>query len=159
MKKILLVLAVVFASLQFSNAQENMFTAEVQAGIPMGDFGDFSDFGIGVNATYYFAEVAESFYVGGRGGYSVFLASEDFIDDFSFISLAASGRFNFSENLFARADLGYAIGVSDNADGAFFYEPRVGYDTGAFEVSVYYQSITEDLIDLNSFGVALGYKF
>ncbi|GGE08361.1 hypothetical protein [Psychroflexus salis] len=159
MKKVLLVLAIALVSVQFSNAQENMFSAEVQAGVPTGDFSDFYDFGIGVNATYYFVELAEGFYLGGRGGYSTFTTSEDALDSFDFITLAASGRFNFSENIFARADLGYAVGLSDNADGALFYEPRVGYDTGAFEVSVYYQSITEDAIDLNSFGVALGYKF
>ena len=87
MKKILFVLIVAFASVQFTNAQENRFAAEIQAGLPTGDFGDFYDFGVSVNASYYFVEVAESLYIGGRGGYSTFIPSEDVLDNFDFFCL------------------------------------------------------------------------
>ena len=161
MKKILLVLVIALSSVQFINAQENMMSLELQAGVPTGSvFSDAFDFGIGANFTYYFSEVAENFHVGARGGYTIFLASEsDFIDDFDFVTLAASGRYGISENLFARLDFGYAIGLADEVDGAIFFEPRVGYDTGGFEVSLYYQSIQEDFVNVNSFGDALGFKF
>lgn len=170
MKKILLGLAVVFASVQFSNAQEKPISVDVQAGLPMGDISDFSNFYVGLNLTYMFAEVAEDFYIGGRAGYNIYLG-EDYSEtifgqtitvdgvDLDFLTLAVVGRYDFTENLFGRLDLGYAVGLEENSDGAVFVEPRFGYSAEVFDVFAFYQNIFDSDFSLGAVGVGFAYKF
>lgn len=159
MKKIILILSFTFLGVQFSNAQSDLMSLEVHAGMPTGDLADLADYSIGVNLTSYFVNVAEIFQFGGRAGYSTFKFSDDGSENFDFVTVAATGKLLFYQNFFARLDLGYAIGISDNTEGALFYEPRIGYNLGAVDLSAYYQSITEDANSVDSIGVGIAYKF
>lgn len=159
MKKMILILSFTFLGIQSSNAQSDLMSLEVHAGIPTGNLADLADYSLGVNLTSYFINVAEAFQFGGRAGYSTFEFSDDGAENFDFITLAATGKFLFHQNFFARLDLGYAVGISDDAEGALFYEPRLGYNFGAIDLSAYYQSITEEAVSVDSFGIGIAYKF
>ncbi|HPF96717.1 MAG TPA: hypothetical protein PLZ00_04795, partial [Mangrovimonas sp.] len=65
--------------------------------------------------------------------------------DFQYIPIAGAGRFNINEKMAAGIDAGYAVGISDNNDGGFYFRPIFGYN------------ITE-MIQLNAsyIGIALG---
>lgn len=170
MKKFLLVLAVAVVSVQFSNAQEKPISVDVQAGLPMGDISDLSNFYVGLNLTYMFAEVAEDFYLGGRAGYNIYLGEDNSETvfgqtitaegvDFDFVTLAVVGRYDFTENLFGRLDLGYAVGLEEDSDGAVFIEPRFGYSAEMFDVFAFYQNIFDSDISIGAVGVGFAYKF
>ena len=160
MKNFLLVLAVAFFSFQYSNAQENPFSVDVQGGIPMGDIGDFSNLYAGVNLTYMFAEVANSFYFGGRAGYNIYLGDEDVLgEDVDFITVAAVGRYDFADSLFGRLDVGYALGLAEGSDGAAFVEPRLGYSIFALDIFAFYQNIFDSDISFGAFGAGVALTF
>lgn len=161
MKKLLLI-ALFFVAFQFTQAQEKMMSLDANVGLPMGDVDDASNLFVGVNFTYMFAEVAEDFYIGGRAGYNIYLGdSEGGIDfpDFDFVTLAAVGRYDFTENIFGRLDAGYAIGLEDSAEGAFFLEPRAGYFTYDFDIFAFYQNIFDSDFSFGAVGVGFAYKF
>lgn len=63
----------------------------------------------------------------------------------TFIPIAASAKYNFTEKFFAGLDLGYAIGVSDGAgDGGFLYKPRVGFSLPMVDLYAFYKGISFD---------------
>jgi len=165
MKKLLLI-ALFFVAFQFTQAQEKPMSIDATLGLPMGDVDDASNLFVGVNFTYMFAEVAEDFYIGGRAGYNIYLGED--VDtplgsmsapDFDFVTLAAVGRYDFTENIFGRLDVGYAIGLEDSAEGAFFLEPRAGYFTYDFDIFAFYQNIFDSDFSFGAVGVGFAYKF
>ncbi len=161
MKKLLLI-ALCFVAFQFTQAQEKPISVDATVGLPMGDVDDFSNLYVGVNFTYMFAEVAEDFYLGARAGYNLYLGDSDgpiSAPDFDFLTLAAVGRYDFTENIFGRLDVGYAVGLEDGADGAAFVEPRVGYYTYDFDVFAFYQNIFDSDFSFGALGVGFAYKF
>ena len=165
MKKILLVVAIFIAGVSFNDAkaQDGMMSIDAQFGVPVGDASDSTDLQFGVNFTYYFVEVMEALKIGGRAGYGMFVVNDELsdfgFDNFDFITLGAAARYDFSESLFARLDLGYAIGLADESDGAMFVEPRFGYNLGNFDIFAYYQSIFESGTSLDAVGVGFALKF
>ena len=164
MKKILLVVAIFIAGVSFNDAkaQDGMMSIDAQFGLPMGDVDDVTDIQVGINFNYYFIEVMEALKVGGRVGYNTFIVDSDlsdFVDNVEFLMLAASGRYDFSESLFARLDIGYAVGLNDGNDGAAFVEPRLGYNLGNFDVFAYYQSIFDSDVSVGALGVGFALKF
>lgn len=159
MKKLLLI-ALLFVGFQFVQAQEKPMSIDATVGLPMGDIDNISNLFVGVNFTYMFAEIAEDFYLGGRAGYNLYLGDNDLdVADFDFVTLAAVGRYDFTENIFGRLDVGYAIGLEDESDGAAFIEPRVGYYTYDFDVFAFYQNIFDSDFSFGAFGVGFAYKF
>ena len=127
MKKLLLLTIFTFFGFTVAHSQSN-WKIGVNAGIPVGDVQDISSFNLGGDIAYLF-DVTDVFSVGPLVGYSLFFGENDF-EDFSFLPLAASGRFSFSEAFFVGADLGYAVGVDDGNDGGFYYRPKLGYNFG-----------------------------
>lgn len=133
MKKLLLLGAFLIVSTSSLFAQE--FNLGASAALPLGDAGDLTTFGLNIEANY-LTDVSEQFDVGATVGYHHYFGdSMDIpgfgsidIDDFSFIPVAASARFNASEAFTIGADLGYGIGISpDGNDGGFYYAPKVQY--------------------------------
>ena len=67
------------------------------------------------------------------------------VPDVQFIPVAASGRFNASDEFTIGADLGYALGLNDGNDGGFYYRPIVGYGVSDnIELSLSYTGISLD---------------
>ncbi len=145
MKKFLLSAAIAVFGLTGANAQ---FEAGAYVGLPIGDSDGFS-FNAGATFGYYFEVIPSKLKVGGIAGVDHFFGKEyDFgnatIDgaDATFVPIAASAKFNFTEKFFAGLDLGYAIGVSDGAgDGGFLARPRVGMTLPMIDVYLFYKHI------------------
>ncbi|CAM1366172.1 conserved hypothetical protein [Tenacibaculum litoreum] len=129
MKKLLLVIAMVAVGLT-ANAQEGKFNLGASIGLPAADADTGYDFAIGLEANYLFS-VSDNFQLGPSVSYSHYfggdIAGFD-IEDASFLPIAAAARFNASEKFIVGLDLGYAVGISPDAnDGGFHYRPLVGY--------------------------------
>ena len=124
MKKLFLAAFAVFAFVSV-NAQE--FKAGINAGIPVGDAGDFYSFNIQADLAYLW-EVSEEFNAGITAGYSTSSLKSEFDGDAAgFIPIAVAGRFAVSDDFTLGADIGYALGVNDGNDGGFYYRPRIQY--------------------------------
>ncbi|TQD36309.1 outer membrane beta-barrel protein [Haloflavibacter putidus] len=165
MKKLLLI--AVFATFSFATMQaQEGFKLGIHAGLPMGDIDDFTTVNLGLDAAYHW-NVAESFDVGIATGYTVFLG-EDFdtplgtveAEDLSYIPIAASARYAFSENWFGGVDLGYALSTDDEvSDSGFYYQPKVGYMTMNFDIFAFYKGISLDGASAGALGIGAAYKF
>lgn len=150
MKKLILLAALVAGSFSM-NAQ---FYVGVNAGIPAGDASNTSSFALGLDATYMLS-ADEDFNYGISSGFLNFFG-KDGVDDFSFIPLAMSGRYNTSEKFMIGADVGYALGASTGNDGGFYYRPMVGYSIGEnTTLSAFYSGVSVDGFNASSFGVGV----
>lgn len=138
MKKLLLLFIFTIFGITVAHTQSN-WKIGVNAGIPVGDVHDVSSFNIGGDIAYLFG-VSDVFTVGPLVGYSHFFEEGDG-EDFSFMPLAASGRFSFSDAFFVGADLGYALGVDSGNDGGFYYRPKLGYNFGMVAIIASYAGI------------------
>ena len=162
MKKVLLIAVVALLGLGSVNAQEGMFNAGVNLGLPTGDASDVSSFAISLEANYLF-DVSETFKVGPSISYLHYFGKDldfgDFgtakVDDFSFLPIAAAGRYAASEKVTIGADLGYGIGISpDGQEGAFYYRPMIGYSISeAIMLQATYTGMSKDGITISNFGI------
>lgn len=158
MKKLLVIFASVLGGTLITYAQGD-FRAGAHLGIPVGDTSDFSSFTIGADVSYLW-NIDDTFSAGISTGLSTYPGKDDF-SDYSFIPLAASGRADFSESWFGGLDLGYAIAIDDaGGDGGFFYQPKLGWTSGEFDVFAYYQGISasDGDFDVTSVGIGAAFK-
>ena len=164
MKKLILVAGLLMFG--FTAMAQNGLRAGVNLGLPIGDAGDITSFSIVLDLGYLW-EVSEDFQAGVTTGYShSFGADIDFGplgtvegDDIQFLPIAASGRFNLSEDFSLGADVGYAIGINDGNDGGFYYSPRIAYGVSqSVDIVGAYRGITRDgsSFDIISLGVEFG---
>jgi|26BtaG_2_1085354.scaffolds.fasta_scaffold00018_35 hypothetical protein len=169
MKKLFLSAVLAVGCLVGVNAQSTGFEAGAYVGLPMGDAKDATSLNIGISAGYYW-DVADSFKVGVLTGYDHWIGKtikEEFmgttvefeVDDFGFIPIAASAKYDFGSSLFAGVDLGYAIYVgSGEGDGGFLYQPKFGYSGASFDAFAFYKGISNDG-SISSLGAGFAYKF
>ena len=165
MKKIILTIAAVFA-FGFANAQEGGFQVGFNAGIPMGDAKDGYSLAYGFDVAY-LMPFGDKFKAGGTIGYASFMGKEIEIlgqnfdlEDISFVPIAATAQYSFTDNIFGGLDLGYAVGVAPSGiDGGLLFQPKVGYQTEKIEVYTGYRSISVEDGSISSFNVGLNYKF
>lgn len=148
MKKFLFATAFAVFGLMSTQAQNTSMEVGPYLGIPVGDSDGFS-FNAGATFGYYFNVIPDRLKVGGIVGVDHFFGKEyDWnnvtIDgeDATFIPIAASAKFNFTEKFFAGLELGYAIGVSDGAgDGGFLARPRIGMSLPMLDLFLFYKHI------------------
>jgi hypothetical protein len=166
MKKILLTAIAVFA-FSFANAQdggsksEGGFKAGVNFGLPMGDIKDAYSLNIGLEAAYTWS-ISDEFSAGFGAGYSHYLGKTDVVkvDDASFVPVFGTAQYSFTENIFAGADLGYAIGVAPSGiDSGFYYQPKVGYQADKYEVFAGYKGVSVEGGTFSSLNLGFNYKF
>jgi len=163
MKKLMLLAAVAVFGLSSVNAQD--FNAGISAGLPMGDAGDFTTFGISLDVNYLW-EVSEEFDAGITTGYQHYFGDSvdilgttfDF-EDFGFLPIAAAARYSVSEKFTVGADLGYALGVSpDGNDGGFYYAPKIQFGvTDSLDIVFAYRGVSLDGGSFDS--ITLGVEF
>ncbi len=162
MKKLILLLALTFVG---SSVFGQGFRVGVEAGIPVGDASDITTFHLGADLAYLFP-TSDLFSVGGLIGFSHYFG-DDFdtplgnisVDDFSFLPIAATARFGFSDFLFVGGDLGYAIGISSDNDGGFYYRPKVGYGLGNLAIIASFSGISVSGGDVSSVNLGLEFGF
>lgn len=164
MKKILLIAAIAVFGITSVQAQEGGVKVGLTVALPMGDAGDFSTFGAGLDVAY-LANVADSFLVGAATGYQHFFGKTETIagfeiefDDVQFIPIAAAARFDL-DGLFFGADLGYALGVNDGNDGGFYYRPKAGYSFGNISLLASYIGVSLDGGSWTSVGLGVEFGF
>ena len=162
MKKVLCIAAMAVLGLVNVNAQEGVFNAGVNLGLPTGDMSDISSFAISVEANYLF-QMSDEFKVGPSISYLHYIGKD--IDlgvfgsinagDVSFLPIAAAGRFDASEKLTIGADLGYGIGISPSgSEGAFYYRPMLGYNiSDAIMLQATYTGMSKDGSTISNFGI------
>ena len=160
MKKVLLIAVVALLGLGSVNAQEGVFNAGVNLGLPTGDANDLSSFAMSVEANYLF-DVSETFKAGPSVSYLHYFGKKNIfgsgfdVEDSSFLPIAAAGRFAASEKVTIGADLGYGIGISpDGQEGAFYYRPMLGYSISeAIMLQATYTGMSKDGITISNFGI------
>lgn len=147
------------------NAQEDLkdkvesggFYIGANIGLPLSTTSDVSSFNFGFDGAYLF-EVIDNLEIGGLLGYTHYIADggysystyfdEDLLvvrdyKDASFIPIAASARYYFSERkFFAGLDLGVGVNVSGDAKSGFYARPKFGFDLGAISLMASFQSIS-----------------
>ena len=167
MKKVLLTAALAVAGMVGVSAQTSGVEGTVHVGIPVGNASDVSSFNLGVDLAY-LHPIANNFKLGAKVGYDHFIAKSDFKDlggeDFGFIPLAATAKYEFSNNLFIGADLGYAFSTNKDTDGGLFWQPKFGYSGANFDVYAGYKgiSINNDHFDntnVDAISLGFAYKF
>jgi hypothetical protein len=166
MKKLLLSAAFVALGMGISNAQEGGFAAGIKAVVPMGDFADFSSFGIGAEVMY-LHPVSDKFTLGGSVGYTTFFTDDiEFlgttleIDDVAFLPIALKAMYSLGDSGFGLgADVGYAVGINKGNDGGLLYEPKLVFNTDMLLFSVGYQGVSNDGDSLESIQIGAAYKF
>ncbi|WP_343486749.1 outer membrane beta-barrel protein [Allomuricauda sp. d1] len=154
MKKVIMAFAIGLFTIGLVNAQEG-FKLGANVALPVGDAGDISSFSLGLDAKYHW-EISDTFYAGVATGFTNAFGKTETIsedgfelevefEDVQFLPIAASGKFNASEDFSIGADLGYAVGISDGNDGGFYYRPGVGYKIGGnTELNLSYTGISLD---------------
>lgn len=113
---------------------------------PMGDFGEFSDFGYGGSLMYQHP-VSEKFKVTGSAGYLNFKSKENFVGvtlNSGYIPVKAGARYYIAENFFAGGELGAVFSTESGGGTAFAYTPGIGVefpvaDNGAVELGARYE--------------------
>ncbi|MBV1924220.1 MAG: hypothetical protein KUG68_09365 [Flavobacteriaceae bacterium] len=164
MKKVLLFAAFAVFAFTASSAQ-GQFRAGINAGLPIGDAGDFYSFNVGLDISMLW-EVAESFEAGVASGYSHSFGDEiDLgafgtidVEDAQYIPIAAAARYMLSEQFSLGADIGYALGIGDGVDGGFYYRPRVAYGVGEnTDIIFSYTGVSDDGFTFNT--INLGVDF
>jgi hypothetical protein len=132
MKKLLCIALMAFVG--SVNAQEGQFNIGLNVGLPTGDAADISSLSLSAEANYLF-EISDTFQAGASVAYLYnigkdinFAGFTATLEDFSFLPIAAAGRFAASEKFTLGADVGYALGISPKGnDGGFYYRPMVGF--------------------------------
>ena len=146
MKKLFLVAIATVGFVFSGTAQETKIKVGVDVGFPMGDIKDGTSLNLGINGAYMWENVTEGLDVGAGLSYNMYMAKE--VDGFkgdnaSFLPIYGTANYNFTENIFAGADLGYALGLAPSGlDGGLYYQPKVGYKTEAFEVFLGYKALS-----------------
>lgn len=170
MKRILLVAVITVASFIGANAQPAegfQFGAGIRAALPIGDFADSHSFGIGaeiqgefglsemisaVGTTGYTSFFGKSVNLGGLGTYKA--------DAVGLIPILVGARVYPSTNFFIGAQVGYGILTGGGeSDGAFNYQPQVGFNAANFQVAVNYNGLSKDGATLGHIGLTAIYKF
>lgn len=166
MKKILLVAAMAVFGMGMSNAQDSFFAAGLRAAVPMGDAGDVSSFGVGLEAMY-LKTIAENYMWGGSIGYTTYftddievLGQSIDVDDVAFLPITIRGVNYFGDSgLGLQADLGYAVGINDGNDGGILYQGKVVFNTEMLMFSAGYQIIQQSGDNWESIQLGASYKF
>lgn len=170
MKKILLAMSIVAVSFA-ANAQKNEggfhVAGGVHVGLPIGDFGDVSSFGIGaqLQGEYMFAESVSGTIT---TGYTSFMGKEVDLGAggkykypaTGYVPILAGVRFYAAPSFFIGAKLGYGLLTgSGDSEGAFNYQPEIGYNAEKFQVAVGYNALSKNGSSLAHIGLTAMYKF
>ncbi|WP_293301966.1 outer membrane beta-barrel protein [Pedobacter sp. UBA4863] len=137
MKKLLLSLALVAGLGLAANAQSKkdpaMGGSKIGVGadfaFPMGDFGDFWNFGVGGSLNFQ-APIANKTNFVGEAGYLNFTSKEFAGQTVSFgtIPVKAGVRYFLAENFYAQGQVGAAFSTESNGGTAFVYAPSLGVE-------------------------------
>lgn len=159
MKKILLALFILggtaFSSFAQTTKDGGKFSIGLEAGLPVGDAHNYSNYVIGGSLKYEYP-VANNLFITASAGYSsLHIKSFDYSYNdpgFSFqlhsdggsagiIPVKVGAKYYFDGHFFGEGQLGAAFVTGEGSGTAFVYSPGVGYTfTGGFEAGVRYEA-------------------
>jgi hypothetical protein len=164
MKKLLFIAvltAVSFAGFaQDSETKKVKFSIGVEAVAPFGDYADFYSFAIGgsVQADY---NLFENFDLTLNAGYLHFLGKSG-ADGVGLIPVLAGGKYSFTPQLYASAQLGVSFSTESGGGSNFTYAPGIGYKFSEHvDVLAKYVGISTKGggSGINTAGIRLAYTF
>ena len=173
MKKLLLALTVICASVITSKAQmaagDFKFGAGIHLGLPIGDFHNTASFGIGaeLQGEYAFAENLTGVVT---TGYTYFVgksidvgAGQSFKINYGHIPVLVGARFYPSEQFFVGAQIGYghysASGDGSGGSGGFEYRPQIGYNADPIQLILSYDGTSVSGGTFSQIGLSAIYTF
>lgn len=160
MKKLFLAAAFAVLGVSAVNAQSGYPKLGFHIGLPVGDAADGYSFNVGVDAAYLW-NVAPSLDLGLASGYSHYFLKSEYKDmgyeDVGLIPIAATAKYTVAPNFFIGTDLGYGIITNEGADGGFYFQPKVGYESGKTEFYLGYKGVSNDGT-LGSINLGVGFK-
>ncbi|WP_299779490.1 hypothetical protein [uncultured Formosa sp.] len=122
------------------------------ASVPLNSASDVVSYGALLDVNYLY-QVRRNFAFGLAAGYGIYFNEEETADwgpidkgkDFRYFPVAAATRFGLSNGIVMGADIGYAIGASDNFDGGFYFRPLIAYNLSEiFQLNLSYSGISND---------------
>ncbi len=156
MKRIILITAA--ALLGLSVSAQNGLRIGLNAGIPVGDNGDFASFIANIELDYDW-EVSEIINVGVSAGATVYSGKEMF-NDFKYAPILASVDVSVTDDLSLGGDIGYGISLESGFDGALVYRFQLRYNISEkFDVSGRFNAFSSDIGTLSDATVGVGYRF
>jgi len=196
MKKILLAcILTVFCLIALNAQKKNNFEMGLYVGAIVNEKSAFSDlewadelskeynFNFGVNFAYYFG-IMDNLKVGILTGYDHFILdyNEDetgivhdenisYLDidaeSESYIPIAASAKYYFTEKFFAGLDLGYVHDISgnnSNGTGGLYFRPRISWSTRVVDLYASYKGLNFNKNEaitshIGSAGIGVMFKF
>lgn len=171
MKKWFFCLCLVLTGLATIHAQEGL-KGGGYIGVPTGNATDYFGLNYGVSASYHYP-VFENLHLGAVAGLD-FFSGKDISGTntknkgLALVPIGVSGQFNLSSQFFAMVDLGFAMSLSKDYKGGFFFQPKGGYQDEYFQVFFFIKNISSELDratdfknfnSITSFGVGGAYKF
>ena len=137
----------------------------VEFGLPVGDFGDFYNLGVGGSLVYQ-QPLASNLNFTASAGYINF-SSEEVLGvkvSSAAIPVKAGIRYFFAENFYGGAELGAAFSTEDNGGTAFAYAPGIGVefpvaDKAAIDLGVRYEGWSRDSRTNSFIGIRAAFNF
>src|SRR5690606_38788563 len=136
------------------NAQEGL-KGGAYVGIPSGNSTDYFGMNYGVFAAFHYP-IFENLHLGATVGLDLFsgksIPGTNYKNKgFTLIPIDVSGQFNLSDEFFATADLGFALSLSKDYTGGFFFQPKGGWQNEYVQVFVFFKNISSKLDTATSF--------
>lgn len=167
-------LALAFAAIALVNVQaQDGIKASAYVGAPVGNASDFFSFHIGADIAYFYP-VMDNLGIGGKIGLDLF-SGKDISNTnqknkgATYIPIAATAQYNITDDIFAGADIGFALSLSDSYKGGFYFLPKAGWQNDTYQIFAFGKSITSDVkkptSNVNDFstittiGIGAAYKF
>ncbi|WP_159023454.1 hypothetical protein [Formosa sp. L2A11] len=131
---------------------QNGLNIGVSGSMPLNSASDVVSAGVLLDVNYLY-QVHRNFAFGVAAGYGIYFNKEENSnwgpinegDDFRYFPIAAATRFGLNNGIVMGADLGYAIGASDQFDGGLYFRPMVGYNLSELvQVNLSYSGISND---------------
>jgi opacity protein-like surface antigen len=174
MKKLLLLTAIssilAFSSASAQNSKDPAMNGSklgvgVEFGLPVGDFGDVFNLGVGGSLVLQIP-VATNLNFTGSAGYLKFSNDSDDIIEYSVaaIPVKAGLRYYFAENFYGAGELGAAFYTGDNSTTAFAYAPGIGVEfpvanKAAIDLGVRYEGWSANSRTNSFVGIRAAFNF
>jgi opacity protein-like surface antigen len=172
MKKLLLLTAIT-GLLTFSSASAQKDPAMsgpklgvgVEFGLPVGDFGDVYNLGVGGSLLYQHP-LSGNLNFTASAGYISFSNEDNALIDIktAAIPVKAGLRYFFAENFYGGAELGAAFSTEDGGGTAFAYSPGIGVefpvaDKAAIDLGVRYEGWSKNSHTNSFIGIRAAFNF
>ncbi|NRF40988.1 outer membrane beta-barrel protein [Pedobacter foliorum] len=149
-----------------AQAAEPRLGIGLDLGLPIGDFGDFANYGVGGSILYQHP-VSTSLNITGNVGYIKFngkqtIGTLKYMQ--SFIPIKVGARYFLTQNIYGTAEVGSSIATTSGSGASFIYTPGLGFEipvssNGSLDIGARYESWTKNTGTISFIGIRAGYNF